>query len=226
MTGIICAMKIEYDGLCQRLTDKKEETVGGIVFHSGKLNGRPVVMAICGIGKVFAAMCAQTMILRYHPECIINSGVAGSLSSDLAIGDIALSTAFVQHDMDTSPLGDPKGFLSGIDLIRLPADDNIRQNLHRTADDLGYTVLEGVIASGDKFVADGGLKAEIIGEFGAIACDMEGGAIAQVCYVNNVPCMALRAISDSFDGNASMDYAAFAEMSADRSIHLLSEYLK
>ena len=114
--GIIGAMQIEVEALCAAMTDTETLTVGNMTFVCGRLRGKRVVCAKCGIGKVFAAMCAQTMILKYAPDCIINSGVAGTLSESLSIGQIALAEQVVQHDMDTSPIGDPVGLISGISL--------------------------------------------------------------------------------------------------------------
>lgn len=104
MIGIIAAMNVEMDSLRSHIENPVSETISGIRFVSGTLEGREVVTAVCGIGKVFAALCAQTMILRYHPECIINTGVAGTLTNDLGVGSVAISSAVVQHDMDSSPL--------------------------------------------------------------------------------------------------------------------------
>ena len=120
--GIIGAMQIEVEALCAAMENTVCETVGNMTFVYGDLKGKRVVCAKCGIGKVFAAMCAQTMILKYAPDCIINSGVAGTLSETLSIGQIALAEQVVQHDMDTSPIGDPVGLISGINIIYIPAD--------------------------------------------------------------------------------------------------------
>ena len=126
MIGIIAAMNVEMESLRSFMTDMTTETISGITFVSGTLEGKQVVTAVCGIGKVFAAMCAQTMILRYQPECIVNTGVAGTLSDKLTIGSIAVSSAVVQHDMDTSAIGDPVGLISGINKVLLPADQALK----------------------------------------------------------------------------------------------------
>ena len=123
--GIIGAMQIEVEALCAAMENTETETVGNMTFVLGDLRGKRVVCAKCGIGKVFAAMCAQTMILRYAPACIINSGVAGTLSETLSIGQIALAEQVVQHDMDTSPIGDPVGLISGINIIYIPTDRTV-----------------------------------------------------------------------------------------------------
>ena len=120
--GIIGALDEEVAGLISRLDGCESERVGGIEFHTGELFGKRIAVAKCGVGKVFAAICAQTMILGFSPDLIINTGVAGTLSDQLSIGDIAVAADVVQHDMDTSPLGDPVGLISGLDIVHMPAD--------------------------------------------------------------------------------------------------------
>ena len=153
MTGIIGAMKIEIEALNAQMENRQTRTVSGIEFTSGTLCGREVVTAVCGIGKVFAAMCAQTMILLYSPDRIINTGVAGSLSTKLNIGDIAVSDFVVEHDMDTSPLGDPVGMISGINIVDIPADGELADKICAAAEGVGgIRCVKGKIASGDCFV--------------------------------------------------------------------------
>ena len=225
LTGIICAMQLEMDGLRAQMTDTVSETVSGIEFVRGTLCGAPVVTAVCGVGKVFAALCAQTMILRYAPARLINTGVAGSLSPALTIGNIAIARDVVQHDMDTSPLGDPVGLLSGINIVHIPADPALGEALEASAAACGLTVRRGTIATGDQFISSGEQKSRIRSAFDAIACEMEGGAIGHVCYVNGTPFAVLRAISDGGDEEASMDYPTFARMAAENSVRVLTDYL-
>ena len=202
MIGIIAAMNVEMESRCSYIQNPVTETISGITFVSGTLEGSEVVTAVCGIGKVFAAMCAQTMILRYKPDCIVNTGVAGTLTDKLKIGSIAVSSAVVQHDMDTSALGDPIGMISGINKVLLPADQDLCDQLSACATVLGIHTQTGVIASGDQFISSSERKSAIVKTFGAIACEMEGASIGQVCYVNRVPFCVLRAISDSADGSS------------------------
>ena len=125
MIGIIGAMEIEVESLKSKLTDVTAETVGGVDYFVGKMYGKDVVVAKCGVGKVFAAICAQTMILKYSPSLIINTGVAGSLSENLGVLDVAVASGVIQHDMDTSAIGDPVGLISGINMI-LSSMHNLR----------------------------------------------------------------------------------------------------
>ena len=225
MIGIIAAMNVEMESLRSYMENTEEETISGIRFVRGMLEGQEVVTAVCGIGKVFAALCAQTMILRYAPEAIINTGVAGTLTNALGIASIAVSSAVVQHDMDTSPLGDPKGLISGINVVEIPADAQLGGKILACAKEMGVNAVSGVIASGDQFVASAERKDFITGQFGAIACEMEGAAIGQVCYVNKVPFCVLRAISDSADGSSHMDYPQFVKLAAEQSVALMRRFL-
>ncbi len=215
--GIIGAMDVEVEMLKEKLTERKDKTVSGITFASGILGGKKVVVAKCGIGKVFAAVCAQTMILEFNAEKIINTGVGGTLTDKLSVGDTAVSTALVQHDMDTTALGDPAGLVSGINKIYFEADGEIVKKAVIAVEEQGIKCLCGVIASGDTFVASKEKKNEIKDNFNAIVCEMEGASIAHTAYINNVPFVVIRAISDSADGSADTDYPAFVKRAAQNS---------
>ena len=161
------------------------------------------------------------MILNYSPDFIINTGVAGGLEPGLKIGDTVLATSLVQHDMDTSPLGDPAGMISGINLVYLPAHEGLSDFIAARAQESGITLHRGIIASGDRFVADKTEKIRIREQFGASACEMEGASVAHVCYVNNVPFAVLRSISDGGDDGAANDYPAFAKSAAEKSAKII-----
>ncbi len=225
--GIIGAMQIEVEELIAHMTDRKEQTVSGITFTEGMLRGRRTVVARCGIGKVFAALCTQTMILLYRPEVIINTGVAGSMTDRLGIGQVAVADAVIQHDMDTSPLGDPVGLISGLNMVVLPTDPAVTDGLCACVRDAGVPYVRGVIASGDRFIAGDAAKQRIRADFPTldlIACEMEGAAIGQVCFVNRVPCAILRAVSDGGDEQAYSDYPSFLRAAAHTAASLLEAY--
>ncbi len=217
--GIIGAMQVEVDALHANMTNATKETISGITFVQGCLLGHDVVAAVCGIGKVFAAMCAQTMILKYAPDCIINIGVAGSTAGGVQVLDIVVAEQVCQHDMDTSPIGDPVGLISGVNMIYFPADKALACTIASAADKLGLRHVSGTVASGDQFIHLPEKKAWIHDTFGAMAAEMEGAAIGHVCYVNQVPFAVLRTISDG-DG-AAMDYSEFAPKAAQQSIDVI-----
>ena len=226
MIGIIGAMSVEMEKLVSLTENKEEATVGSIRFTKGTLFGTEAVLATCGIGKVFAGICAQAMILTYKPDLIINVGVGGTLTDRLSVTDIAIATALVQHDMDTSPLGDPVGLISGINIVEIPCDGAIAAHLEAAAKELGIRTARGIIASGDQFIASAEQKRRITETFGAIACEMEGAAIGQVCYVNRVPVAVVRAISDSADGSAELSYGEFTKVAAENSARVLAAFCK
>ncbi|MBQ3118152.1 MAG: 5'-methylthioadenosine/adenosylhomocysteine nucleosidase [Clostridia bacterium] len=226
MIGIIGAMGIEIRALADLLEDKKSKTFSGVEYMSGKIYGKDVVLAVCGIGKVFAAICAQTMILKYNPDVIINTGVAGTLSDKLSIGDIAIADSVVQHDMDTSPLGDPVGLLSGINIVKIPADKDTVTKIESCVKETGANYEIGTIASGDQFLASNDVKTRIVKNFGAIAGEMEGGAIGHVCYVNNKPFCVLRAISDCADGSGAENYMEFLSHAAENATMIMARFIK
>ena len=223
--GIIGAMQIEIEGLKAEMTEITEEVISGVTYTKGKLAGKEVVCAVCGVGKVFAAIAAQTMILRYAPRALLNTGVAGGLADGLAVGDIVLADNVVQHDMDTSPIGDPKGLLSGINVIYMNADEKASELLMRLVRESGINAVRGAIASGDQFIASKAQKDTIKTNFpDAVACEMEGASIGQVCYVNKVKFAVLRAISDNADGGAVEDFPAFAKQTAENYVGIMAKF--
>lgn len=226
MIGIIGAMSVETNALANLLENKSCETVSGITFNIGKIGKTDVVIATCGIGKVFAAMCAQTMIMRFSPEKIINVGVGGALDKSLNICDVVVAESVVQHDMDTSALGDPKGMISGINKVYFECDAAFCDEICKVAVRLQINTSKGIVASGDKFVSDPKEKENIGETFNAAACEMEGAAIGQVCYVNNVPFCVLRSISDGANNDGALDYMQFCELAAKQTTKLMWELLK
>ena len=226
MIGLIGAMAVEVEGLMALMTDREETQVGMDVFVSGKLCGKDAVLAVCGPGKVNAALCAQSMILHYHPEWVLNLGVAGAGEAGVSIGDMVIATAAVQHDMDTSPIGDPVGLVSKINLVEIPCDTALRARLVAAASTVeGMRVHEGVIATGDQFIHDGDVRSRINSLFHAKAVEMEGGAVAQACYMHGVPCGVLRSISDQADGHSDMDYPTFTRLAAAHSQQVVQKLL-
>lgn len=221
--GIIGALGEEVSALIEKLEEHTEESVSGIAFHTGKLFGKRVAIAKCGVGKVFAALCAEAMIIKYAPKLIVNTGVGGALKKGISVCDILVADKLVQHDMDTSPLGDPKGLISGINVIYFKTDNRAVEIIKKAAEDISVTCHTGTIASGDVFVSTEEQKKRILNEFSASVCEMEGAAIAQVAYVNATPCCVIRAISDSADEGSSMDYMKFLPIAARNSTALTLE---
>lgn len=222
LIGIIGAMDVELEGL-KSVMDKPEiETVSSVTYYKGKINGTECIVATAGVGKVNAAVCTQTMILKYSPAAIINIGVAGSLTKELGTGDIAIADKVVEHDMDTTPLGDDAGFITGINTVYMSCDEKFSDMLLKAAKEIeGIKVKTGVIASGDQFIASQEQRTKIINNFDAIAAEMEGASIGHVCTMSGVPFGVLRAISDGADGDSSMDFPTFVNMAAKNSINII-----
>lgn len=225
--GIMGAMEVEVQELIENMENIEKETISNITFYSGKLQGKDVVVAKCGVGKVHASICTQTMILKYAPDAIINTGVAGSLNANLDIADLVISDNVVQHDFDTSAFGDPKGLISGINLVKIPCPKELVQKIKKAADTIeGTNVVVGTIASGDQFICSTERKDFIVDNFDALCAEMEGAAIGHVCYVNNVDFCIVRAMSDKADGSAHMDFPTFTQIAAKKSAQLINEFLK
>ena len=226
MIGIIGAMPVEVDGLTAILNEKQGEAVSGIVFYQGKISGVSCVVACCGPGKVNAAVCTQAMLMRYPVSLVINTGVAGGIGPGVRIGDLVVAEGVVQYDFDTSPLDGVKGLLPVLNEVVVPTDqaasDTLLQCARRVYDG---NVTRGIVATGDQFISGGEQAAKIRGDFGADACEMEGGSIGQVCALNKIPFAVIRAISDHGDDEASVDFPAFASQAAQKSIELLKAAL-
>ena len=227
MTGLIGAMDAEVDEILAGMTEDRSETVSGITYHIGRIGGKDCVVAKCGVGKVAAAVCAQTMILKYAPSAVINVGIAGGIGLGIHIGDIVVSSGLVQHDMDTSAVGDEKGLISGLNLVVIPASKSLAELTVRTAEQLcgKSRVHLGIIATGDQFISDREHLERIRDEFGACACEMEGGSIAQVCYLNGVDFTVIRAVSDNANESAAVSYEKFFKESAHTAAELVAALL-
>ncbi len=226
MIGIICALDIEAEKLKANIENPVTKQIGRLAFVSGKLVGQDVVIGMAGVGKVNAAMCAQTMILKYAPELIVNSGVAGSLSKRLDIGDIAVGTGVVEHDFDTTAVGDPPAFFNETNGEPFPCDPDVASAILRACEAEGVHAVPAKLASGDQFISDADTKARLVKMFGTEACEMEAGAIAHVCFNNGVKCAVIRAISDSTDGEHQVEFYQFLPVAADNSARVLMRYLK
>ncbi len=225
MIGIIGAMASEVDGLKGIMTDKKTDTISGVEFCSGIIGGTSVVVAQAGVGKVNAAVTAQTMVLKYDTKALINIGVAGGIEPSLEIGDIVVADKVVEHDMDTTAIGDAPGFITGIDKVYMECDAEISELIYKVSCEMGIHTIRGVIASGDIFVSDDGVRDRISEQFDGAAAEMEGGAIGHVCTMNNVPFAVIRAMSDCANSDSVVDFPTFAAKSAKISIEIITEFL-
>ena len=215
--GIIGAMSIEVASLKAQMKDLKTVTQTGMEFYEGTLDGLACVVVECGVGKVNAALCVQILCDRFAVTHIVNTGVAGSLSNDLDIGDLVISNDVMYHDFDCGGFGYPIGKVPGMDTVAFPGNEAMITLAYAAAEAVnpGHTRI-GRVASGDQFICDKQVKDRIIANTQALCTEMEGAAIAQTAYRNGVPFVILRAISDKADNSAEMDYPTFETIAAHR----------
>ena len=215
--GIIGAMDLEVETLLGVMENKKSIEKARSTFYEGTLEGLDVAVVQCGVGKVNAALCAQILCDCFGVTHLVNTGIAGSLCAELDIGDLVVSKDAMYHDFDCVNFGYPYGKVPGMDTISFPADETMMAYAFAAAESVnpGHTKI-GRVASGDQFVADKALKEKIIANTQGLCTEMEGAAIAQTAYRNNLPFVILRAISDKADDSAEMDYPTFERIAAHR----------
>ncbi len=227
MIGIIGAMEEEVQELIADLAFAEKKTVASMDFYKGTLYGKDCVIVKSGVGKVNAALCTQILADFYKPEALINTGVAGSLDAQINIGDMVVSEDAVQHDMDASAVGDPVGQVPRMNVLAFPADPALVKKAaeaNRKANPDIQTFI-GRIASGDQFISGGEKKKQIQEFFHARCAEMEGAAIAHGAYLNKIPYVILRAISDKADGSVQMDYPTFEKQAIVHCVRLLRELI-
>lgn len=233
--GIIGAMESEVALLTSKMRAVQTTNAAGLIFYKGMLCEREVVVVRCGVGKVNAAACAQMLIDRYGVDVLINVGVAGGLDARLNVCDVVVATALVQHDFDLRLFGHAKGYLGEAyggdrnEPTRFPADTALCARMVTAAKTLfagEHACFQGIVASGDEFVASVERRESIIAEFGAMATEMEGAAIAQVAVQNHVPFAVLRTISDLADGSAPVSFETVVTFAADTAAKIIMQMLK
>ena len=226
--GIIGAMEEEVAILKEKMSEVTVLEKAGMEFFKGILGGQQVVVVRSGIGKVNAGICTQILADVFQVNAVINTGIAGSLKVEINIGDIVLSTDTMQHDVDAREFGYEIGQVPRMDTRTFPADDRLRETALQVCRKVNpeIQVFEGRVASGDQFVASSEVKDELIREFAGSCTEMEGAAIAQAAYLNHVPFVVLRAISDKADNSATMDYPTFEKEAARHCVNLVKEMVK
>ena len=226
--GIIVAMQEELEEIKEYVEDINEKEIRHITFIEGKVEEKNVVLVQCGIGKVNAAMVTQALIDSYSIEYIVNIGVAGALNPMLNIGDVVIADKLIQHYFDITAFGHSKGYITGVgDFIQ--TDENLRnklEKLNHNNKDNDYKIKLGIIASGDIFCTDIEMKNKIYSKFDADCVEMEGAAIAQVCYLNEIPFVVMRSISDSPNGKNAITFDKFLKIASKRIANLLVEFIK
>ena len=226
--GIIGAMEVEVERLKKDMEIQREIRKAGMAFCEGVLMGQPAVVVRSGIGKVNAAVCTQILVDEFQVDAVINTGIAGSLNAQINIGDIVISTDVLHHDMDAVNFGYAPGQIPQMDVFSFEADEELANKAEKVCREVNpeIQVFRGRVVSGDQFVADKAVKERIAGLFQGFCTEMEGAAIAQASYLNNVPFVIIRAISDKADDSATEDYPTFERKAVEHSVKLVEGLLK
>lgn len=226
--GLIGAMDEEIALLLQGMDGKEEAKRAGISFVQGQIHGRDVVVCKSGVGKVNAAMTTQVLIDSFQVDMIWFTGVAGAVNPTLDIGDIVISSSCQQHDMDASPLGFERGIIPYQEMSDFPAAKELIQLAQEACDKLctDKRYIVGRVLSGDQFIADYSLVSQLYEKMGGACVEMEGSAVAQVCYMNQIPYVVLRSMSDKADGTADVNFAEFTVKAARRSFEIVDDMLQ
>lgn len=225
--GIIGAMELEVDTIKSHLTEVKVTKKANMEFYEGTLNKAAVVVVKCGIGKVNAGICVQILADKYNVTHVINTGVAGSLSAELDIGDIVVSTDTVYHDMDVTVFGYALGEVPQLGVKTFAADEDMVKKAVASCEKMNSDihVITGRVASGDQFISSAEVKNKIIADFGASCAEMEGAAIGQTAFLNTIPFVIIRAISDKADDSAEEDYPTFERKAAEHCAKLVEDFV-
>lgn len=228
MLGIIGAMDEEVAKLKECMDDVQIESKASMDFYKGTIAGKDVVVVRSGIGKVNAGICTQILCDIYNVDAVINTGIAGSLNAKIDIGDIVLSTDTLQHDVDATGFGYELGVIPRMETSVFEADATLRKIAKECCERVNtdINVFEGRVVSGDQFISDKEVKDKIISNFDGFCTEMEGAAIAQAAYLNKVPFLVIRAISDKADDSATEDYPTFEKKAIMHSVNLVKEIIK
>ncbi len=231
--GIIGAMSVEVNYLVDLMMAEGSEChygPAGMSFEEGTIHGVSAVVCKSGVGKVNAALCAQILILKYGCTHIINTGIAGAMASGLGIMDFVVSTDAVYHDMDATGFGYKVGQVPQMDVYSFPADEKMIEAVTETFKDseknVGHKIIAGRIATGDQFISDKAVKAKIKENVAPACVEMEGGAIAHTCFLNKVPFVIVRCMSDMADDLSSNGYEFNEGVAAEMSAKLVEEVVQ
>lgn len=226
--GIIVAMEEKLEAVLNIMNNIEQKEIYGISVQIGKIEQKEIAVVKSGVGKVNAARVTQILIDKLNVKSIINLGSAGALSPLLNIGDIVIGEKLIQHDFDITAFDHDKGYITGVgDYIY--SDIELIEKFKKAANNLkekDYKIKTGIIATGDIFCTDIEMKNKIYSKFDADCVEMEGAAIAQVCYLDNIPFIVIRSISDSPNGNNEIDFDKFVELASKRCANILREFLK
>lgn len=225
--GIIGAMQEEVEILKNEMKVNSTLEKARMEFLSGELLDKDIVIVTSGIGKVNAAVCTQILVNEFDVDCVINVGIAGGLHKDIYPGDIVVAENLVQHDMDTTFFGDTLGQIPRLETFDFKCDDKLVNLAKASCSKVEkISTFSGRIVSGDQFISKSEKLQALHSEFNAFACEMEGASIGQVCYLNNLPFVVIRSISDNAINGSHMDYETFSGMAIKNSVYILKDMLQ
>ncbi|MFD0671856.1 5'-methylthioadenosine/adenosylhomocysteine nucleosidase [Cohnella sp. GCM10027633] len=225
--GIIGAMQEEIKLLLAHMGDSQSEQRAGLTYYRGTFHGRNVVLTQSGVGKVNAAVCTQILIDKFGADVVLFTGVAGAVDPELNIGDIVISSSSLQHDVDVTALGFPRGTIPYQTVSEYAADEGLVRLAQAAGEKLFPGRLRtGKVLSGDQFIADREVVRGLYEELGGACTEMEGASVAQVCHMNGIPHVIIRSMSDKADGSAHVNFSEFTVEAADRSFAIVSEMVQ
>lgn len=221
-------MELEVEALKEQMDVKNIIEKASMKFYEGTLRSKDVVIVQCGIGKVNAGICVQILADLFQVDAVINTGVAGSLRAEINIGDIVVSTDACEHDMDVTALGYKQGIIPQMKESFFKADRQLVEAAIEVCREVNpdINVYEGRVLSGDQFISGEEIKNKLIDLFDGSCTEMEGAAIAHAAFLNEIPYVVIRAISDKADGSAHMDYPEFERAAAAHSAKLVENLVK
>ena len=226
--GIVIAMDEEREEILELMTNVQVKQIYNLRFLTGKINNRDCILIKSGVGKVNAARTTQVLLDNFEVEFVINAGAAGAVNYLLNIGDIVIAKHVVQHDFDITAFGHSKGYITGVgdkvqcDLGLVSAFENMLKNMP----ELSYNIKLGIVASGDIFCTSIDMKNKINSKFNADVVDMECAAVGQVCYLDDIPFISIRCISDVPDGQNEKTFDDNLKLASKRCAKLIYDFCK
>lgn len=224
--GIIGAMDEEIIIMKEKMQIHNQKKIAGMIFFEGAFCEKSVVLVRSGIGKVNAAICSQILMNEFNVDAIINTGVAGAVHAELEVGDIVISDDLVEHDFDATGFGYKLGEIPRMDTSIFKASDQLIELAVKASENASHNTKVGRIVSGDIFVASKEKKDLLWNEFKGYCAEMEGAAIGHTCFMNDIPFVIIRSMSDKADGSAHVNYNEFVEEAAKNSMEMVQKIIK
>lgn len=228
MIVIICAMQEEFNEVVKLMEEPVFSELSYFKIAKGRIENKSCTVALCGVGKVHAAICTQSLIMKFKPSLVLNIGVAGAIDPKLKISDGVIAEALIQHDFDISAFPNrKKGEISGINSVEIKTTPWVREKLLKCSEEIPESKFySGIILTGDQFINSKEKISSLKEEFGGLACEMEAGSIAQTCFLAKVPFGIIRTISDSADNSSHVDFYSFLKKSSENAAKLLKKFIK